>query len=251
MPCGTAAGGRPRSATWIAVAAVVSIGSAAMLACPPPAGALSRTVLSNEVTYTRWANTRHYASVRAFPSPTARRIAGLHFRTEDGLPEVYVVLASQLDSRGDRWYAIRLPMRPNGRIGWVRPEALGPLHLLHTRLIVDRHRLTATLYNFGRRIWFSRIGVGKWSTPTPAGRFWIREKFRVPGGGSFGPYAFGTSAYSNTLTDWFGGGVIGIHGTDQPGLIPGRPSHGCIRVPNPAILRLARLMPAGTPLLII
>jgi lipoprotein-anchoring transpeptidase ErfK/SrfK len=41
--------------------------------------------------------------------------------------------------------------------------------------------------------------------------------------------------------------VIGIHGTDQPWLIPGRPSHGCIRVPNPAIRRLARLMPIGTP----
>jgi lipoprotein-anchoring transpeptidase ErfK/SrfK len=41
--------------------------------------------------------------------------------------------------------------------------------------------------------------------------------------------------------------VIGIHGTNQPSLIPGRPSHGCIRVPNPAVHRLARLMPVGTP----
>ena len=48
-------------------------------------------------------------------------------------------------------------------------------------------------------------------------------------GGSYGPWAFGTSAYS-VLSDWPGGGVIGIHGTNQPHLIPGRPSHGCVRV---------------------
>jgi len=85
-------------------------------------------------------------------------------------------------------------------------------------------------------------------TPTPAGLFWIREKFSVSNpGGSYGPRAFGTSDYSR-LSDWPGGGVIGIHGTDEPGLIPGHPSHGCIRVPNSAVLRLYKLMPVGTPL---
>ena len=52
------------------------------------------------------------------------------------------------------------------------------------------------------------------------------------------------------LTDWPGGGVIGIHGTDQPGLIPGRPSHGCVRVRNGDVKRLYALTPIGTPLLI-
>jgi lipoprotein-anchoring transpeptidase ErfK/SrfK len=42
--------------------------------------------------------------------------------------------------------------------------------------------------------------------------------------------------------------VIGIHGTNEPGLIPGYPSHGCIRVPNRAVSRLYRLMPIGTPM---
>jgi lipoprotein-anchoring transpeptidase ErfK/SrfK len=83
--------------------------------------------------------------------------------------------------------------------------------------------------------------------PTPAGSFYVRELIRVPSpGGLYGPFAFGTSAYS-VLSDWPGGGVVGIHGTNEPALIPGRPSHGCIRVPNPQIRRLARLMPIGTP----
>jgi len=43
---------------------------------------------------------------------------------------------------------------------------------------------------------------------------------------------------------------VGIHGTNEPNLIPGRPSHGCIRMKNKDILHLNRLMKPGTPLLI-
>jgi len=118
-------------------------------------------------------------------------------------------------------------------------------------LKVNRATLRATLYRDGRTIWSSRVGVGKASTPTPAGRFWIRSRLRgLRGDPVYGPYAFGTGAYS-VLSDWPGGGVIGIHGTDQPQLIPGRPSHGCIRVPNAAVRRLWRLMPIGTPVAIL
>ena len=69
-------------------------------------------------------------------------------------------------------------------------------------------------------------------------------------GGVYGLWAFGTSAYS-VLSDWPGGGVVGIHGTNEPQRIPGRPSHGCVRVPNRAISRLARIMPVGTPVRIL
>jgi lipoprotein-anchoring transpeptidase ErfK/SrfK len=62
--------------------------------------------------------------------------------------------------------------------------------------------------------------------------------------------AFGTSARSSVLTDWPAGGYVGIHGTDEPDLLPGRVSHGCIRMRNADIVRLARLMPMGTPLTI-
>jgi lipoprotein-anchoring transpeptidase ErfK/SrfK len=89
--------------------------------------------------------------------------------------------------------------------------------------------------------------VGKSSTPTPGGHFWIREKFHVAGTTIYGPRALGTSAYAPTLSDWPGGGVVGLHGTNEPDLIPGRPSHGCIRLRNRDILTLYRLAPKGTP----
>jgi len=203
--------------------------------------------VSNERTSTRWAHPKRTAPIRRLPVPTARTIARVRKLTEDGLPEVYLVLRRWRSPYGQTWLNVRIPMRPNGRRGWVRATALGPLNLVRTRLLVDRGRLRATLYRSDRRIWRSRIGVGAPGTPTPAGRFWIRERLAVQDpNGIYGPWAFGTSAYS-ILSDWPGGGVVGIHGTNQPHLIPGRPSHGCIRVPNSRIRRLARLMPTGTP----
>jgi len=89
--------------------------------------------------------------------------------------------------------------------------------------------------------------VGKSSTPTPAGHFYIRERIKALQGNTiYGPYAFGTSDYS-TLSEWPGGGIVGIHGTNEPQLIPGRPSHGCIRLTNAKVTQLWRLMPLGTP----
>jgi hypothetical protein len=189
----------------------------------------------------------HRAPIRKRPAASSRRIAPVHSRTEDGFPEVYLVLRRLSVSEGRSWLKVRVPMRPNGRMGWVRASALGRLHLVRTRLVVDRRRQRATLFRSGRRVWRSDVGVGKPRTPTPAGDFWIRERIRVGNaGGTYGPWAFGTSAYSR-LSEWPGGGVIGIHGTNQPNLIPGRPSHGCIRVANGPIKRLVHRMPIGTP----
>ena len=68
------------------------------------------------------------------------------------------------------------------------------------------------------------------------------------GKGSFyGPLAYFTSATSDQLTDWPGGGLVGVHGTSQPGLLPGRVSHGCVRMKNADILKLEKLMDVGTP----
>ena len=41
--------------------------------------------------------------------------------------------------------------------------------------------------------------------------------------------------------------AIGVHGTNQPGLIGSAVSNGCIRLRNPAIRKLARKLPLGTP----
>lgn len=235
-------------AALVVLLAVLLLPAAAGAATAP--GAKDTTRLSNEWTFTRWAHPVRRTPIRWSPTPQARQITRLHYLTEDGFPEVYPVLRSWRDPKRHAWLEVRIPMRPNGRTGWVRRSALGPYFRVRTVLVVVRRKLRATLYKRGRPILRTPVGIGKPSTPTPAGRFWIREKFRTPDpAGLYGPAAFGSSDYS-VLSDWPGGGIIGIHGTSEPSLIPGRPSHGCIRVRNRAVRRLWRLMPIGTPLLI-
>jgi hypothetical protein len=228
-----------------AALAAVAVTGAAFAGAPANAAAAR---LSDEHKESRWAYANDLVLARTAPRFTAKKVARLRYRTEDGLPEIYLALESRIVG-GREWVRVRLPMRPNGRKGWVRRETLGPFHVVRTQLRINRTTLRATLYRRGRKVWSSRIGVGRPGMETPAGRFYIRE--RLTGFGAvYGPVAFGTSAYSR-LSDWPGGGVVGIHGTNQPGLIPGRPSHGCIRIPNPAVLRLARMLPLGTPVRVV
>ena len=214
-----------------------------------PAGAtgpLGEERLSDEHLLTRIGYPARIYKIRSGPGKRSRSVGRLRFYTEDRAPENYLVLRSRLDLKGKPWLNIRVPRRPNGSKGWVPAGALR-MRTVTTALEVDKRALKARLYENGVVVWTSSVGIGAPSTPTPSGRFWVRERLSNVGGNpAYGPLAFGTAAYSR-LSDWPGGGVIGIHGTNAPGLIPGRPSHGCVRVPNRKILELDRLMPVGTP----
>jgi hypothetical protein len=222
---------------------------AASASSQKPIAALSGRI-SNESTTTYWAYPTETADVHTRARAKSRVIDRLHFTTEDGFPEDYLVLAQVVYPR-ETWFEIRLPGRPNGRTGWVREQALGQLHINHYHLVVDERTLRLALYKRGHRIFWAPVGVGKPSTPTPTGHYWIREKFAVqPADPFYGPYAFGTADYS-TLSEWPHGGIVGIHGTNEPWLIPGRPSHGCIRMKDGDVSRLWRMLPVGTPLTIL
>jgi hypothetical protein len=208
-------------------------------------------LLSDESIVTRWAYPQRRALVRVSPVPTSTAITRLHLLTENGSPELYVALERHTDARGIIWIRVRIPGRPNGRSGWVPREALGAYHVVHTFLVIDRRKLRATLYRGERPIFRAPIGVGKRTTPTPGGHFWVREKLKDRDPGVYGPFALGTSAYAPRPTGWRGGDVVGLHGTNQPRLIPGRPSHGCVRFRNADITRLYRLVPSGTPVWIV
>jgi hypothetical protein len=232
----------------LSAAGAASVHAAAAPAPLPAASPPDAQPLSDERLETRWAYPQRRAVVYSRPSGRARQVTRLRLLTEDRFPELYVVLARWVDPQGNAWLRVRLPMRPNGRDGWVAATALSPMTLVHKMIDIDRRALRVRLFDHGKVVFTARIGVGKSATPTPAGHFYVREKFRVRGVPLYGTHAIGTSAYAPTLSEWPGGGVVGLHGTNQPGLIPGRPSHGCIRLKNRDIARLYRLTPRGTPI---
>jgi hypothetical protein len=219
----------------------------------PAAGqgaSVKRQVLSHPGFASTWAYLETPTNAYASPSSRAHVLGYLGLTTQDGTSELLFEQERVL-IKGAWWVQVRLPLRPAGQIGWVPQRVLGAPQVVHTYVVVSTENTTLTLYRNGKVIFTTRVGTGKASTPTPHGQFYIRDRLDGLGYGSiYGPLAFGTSALSNVETDWPGGGVIGIHGTDEPSLIPGHPSHGCIRVPNWEIEQLARLLPIGTPLTI-
>jgi lipoprotein-anchoring transpeptidase ErfK/SrfK len=197
-----------------------------------------------------WVTVRRDVSARAAPSSTAPLVARLASRTSDGTTNAVLMLGRARDDAGRLWLRARLPILPNGSTGWLPRSALGVYGVVHTQLVVDLQGLTATLLRDSRPVFQAPIGVGQAEWPTPTGEFYVRSKLTKYSSPFYGPLAFGTSARSPVLTDWPGGGFVGIHGTNAPELLPGRVSHGCIRLRNEDILELGRLMPVGTPMTI-
>jgi lipoprotein-anchoring transpeptidase ErfK/SrfK len=163
-----------------------------------------------------------------------------------GIPRVLLV-----HSLRRRWVRLYMPTRPDGRTGWVRRRAV---HLLRNpyRIVVRLRGHRLELWRSKRRVFRTGIVVGARATPTPRGLFYVTQLLKPPDpNGAYGLYSFGLSAHSRVLKTFAGGnGQVGIHGTNQPWLIGSSVSHGCIRVNNRAIRRLARVLPLGTPVLI-
>jgi lipoprotein-anchoring transpeptidase ErfK/SrfK len=188
--------------------------------------------------------------VRTAPRANASVVELLGTSTADGTSMIAEAIAETTVS-GRVWFQIHMPVLPNWRTGWVPQSALSELVPVRARLVVNTEQLRASLIEGSRTIFSAPIGVGKPSTPTPHGSFYVIDRLTdLAYGGEYGPLAFGTSAKSPVLTDWPGGGVVGIHGTNEPERVPGHPSHGCIRMSNANILRLARLLQVGTPVTI-
>ena len=185
--------------------------------------------------------------VGVFRAPGANRpFRILRSPTAVGSPLVFLVRR-----RVEGWVQVWLPTRPNGSAGWVHDRAVA-LALDPYRITVSLGRHRITLWKAGRAIIRQPAGVGRSVLPTPAGTYYIVELLKQPDpNGVYGPYAFGLSAYSNVLFSFGGGpGQIGLHGTNEPGLLGTSVSHGCIRVANALITRLARILPLGTPVAI-
>ncbi len=195
----------------------------------------------------RWAAVKRATIARSAPRRGARAVARVGGRTPEGTANIVLVLGRSRATRAGVWSRARLP---GGAVGWLPRRALGGYTVVRARLVIDRRRLRATLYRAGRLVFVARVAIGRASAPTPRGHFYVRDKLTRYRSAMYGPLAFGTSARAPGVTDWPAGGFVGIHGTSRADLVPGRVSHGCIRMRNPDIVRLGRLMTVGTPITI-
>jgi hypothetical protein len=187
----------------------------------------------------------------AFRSPGAGRIARFGLVNVNGVRTVFSARTVRLDGRcRPIWYRVQLPLRPNGITGWVAARDVERFEVA-TRVVVDLSERRVTVFRGTLRVLVADAAIGRPSTPTPTGRFYVNQRLLAADqDGAFGPGGVGISAFSPALTGWAQGGPIAIHGTNRPDLIGQAISHGCVRIENSALLRLLDIAPEGTPVVI-
>jgi lipoprotein-anchoring transpeptidase ErfK/SrfK len=160
-----------------------------------------------------------------------------------GEPRVFLV---QQEREG--WLQALLPMEPNGSQGWIRSRDVALTeHPFRIRVDLSVRRLT--VFDGDTILLREPVAIGQPSSPTPTGLFFTTVLVEPDDpSGPYGRYAYGLSGYSEVYEEFAGGnGQVAIHGTNAPSLIGQAVSHGCVRMENGAIARLARTVPLGTP----
>jgi lipoprotein-anchoring transpeptidase ErfK/SrfK len=185
-------------------------------------------------------------AARKTPNPHGSVIKVLKEFRPDFRPQEMFAVRKATGSDGKVWYRISISMRPNGTYGWIPADTVS-LTPTHSQIVVNLNSRTIDIYRFGKRKWHGKVAIGAPGRETPVGHFFVAARF-VPYHDSFlGVFAEETSAYSK-LTEWPGGGVVGIHGTSLPQLLGQAVSHGCVRVSNLTATKLKAFAPLGTPI---
>ncbi len=164
---------------------------------------------------------------------------------------VLPVVARATSPGGARWLRVMLPGRPNGMQGWITKRGT-VLTTTSWHLVVRTASRRVLAYRRGRLVRSFMAIVGKPSTPTPRGQFFVEETVLMPAGSAGAPFALALSARSDVLQEFEGGpGQIAIHGIENLGGTLGTAvSHGCIRLGTPAITWLSNRIGPGTPVTI-
>ena len=191
---------------------------------------------------------------RAFRSPRANSAVAATVpahRPITGVQTTLPVVGHAITGHGQHWLKVMLPGRPNSSTGWIKRSGTQKI-FTDWKIQINTGSRHVYVYLRGRLIRTFLAVVGKPSTPTPSGRFFVEESVIMPVSDPGGPYALALSARSNVLQQFGGGpGQIGIHGRDSLGGTLGQAeSHGCIRLATADITWLVSRIGPGTPVTI-
>jgi lipoprotein-anchoring transpeptidase ErfK/SrfK len=230
-------------AVLCALGAIPAAGAVSASASTPSAVASVTVVGAGPITWTQVA-------ARSQPSRSAPVLKTMTQFRPDYRARFVLALSELDDAKTGRpsWYRITIPGRPNGRTGWI-PAGSVSLKPVDRWLVVYRGSRKFEFYVNGTLRRTGRVAIGRKGMETPLGLFYVQAKFD-PTWPVLGAYAFETSGYSK-LSDWPGGGVVGVHGTNTPDLIGEAVSHGCVRLYNKDIQYLRSVMGVGTPIKIV
>jgi len=182
------------------------------------------------------------------PSKTLPNPWLLNNEADKQIPQVFLVERQ----RKDGWVKVLLAERPNGSTGWVHASDVqltpNPYHL---KVALGDHKIT--VFQGTTSTYQGPVAIGASDTPTPPGKYYTRVLIQAPDPNTvYGPFAYGLSAHSDTLTEYNGGDAeVGVHGNNDPSVLGKSITHGCIRMDNDQITKLSKVLPLGTPVEIV
>jgi lipoprotein-anchoring transpeptidase ErfK/SrfK len=181
------------------------------------------------------------------PNASAPVVSKFPAKTYYGLPTTLLVTKQQ-----PGWLQALLPIQPNGATGWVRDtDVTLSQTTMHVQVSLSSRYLV--LYDGASKVFDTGVGIGKDQTPTPLGVFYVTDPVDLTTrpNGAYGAYALGLSGFSDVLKSFDGGPPqIAVHGDTVAADVGQKVSNGCIRVPNQAIVEIAKRVPLGTPVIV-
>jgi lipoprotein-anchoring transpeptidase ErfK/SrfK len=226
----------------VCLAGVTSVSAVGAFASTP-----ARVQATQELVVLLTAHSAHRA-----PEPGSPQVSMVSAHTPiTGEQTTLPVISRSIGAGGVQWLHVMLPGRPDGLTGWISEQGTSPL-VTPWRIVVDLAARRVRVYDNGRMARSFQAVVGKPSTPTPTGAFFVEEVLQMAPAEPGGPFALALSARSNALHEFEGGpGQIAIHGRDNLGGTLGTAvSHGCIRIATASIDWLAVRVGPGTPVTI-
>jgi lipoprotein-anchoring transpeptidase ErfK/SrfK len=209
------------------------------IAVPPPPGV--SPISSSTVVYVNGPPT---IQVYAGPDPS-KPMTVLKGHNSIGQPEAFLVV----DASTPGWYQVLLPVAPNGTKGWVRA---GDVQVATTGsfLLVSLSRFALYHYENGRLMSSVRVAIGRPTTPTPTGLFYIWASQAVSSA-PYNPGIFALNGFTDKPVPGFLGASLGVHGWTDPSVIGTQASNGCVRVATADFRPLLDSLILGTPVEIV
>jgi lipoprotein-anchoring transpeptidase ErfK/SrfK len=233
------------AAVCVVAASIAPAGAAAGAATPAQrqAAPIARTQ--------RLAVLDHDTDARSRPAAGAASAGEVsEVRPITGERTVLPIVATR-EVHGTSWLQVLLPGRPNGHRGWIEAAAVSQTSTAWG-IVVDLARRRVSVYENGTLMRTFLAVVGKPSTPTPTGHFFVEETVPLGVDAAGAPFALALSARSDALARFEGGpGQIALHGVANIGGEPGTAvSHGCVRLQTAGIIWLGAHISPGVPVTI-
>lgn len=203
----------------------------------------TKTIQSNALSY---GYTSANLNLRQYASTTSKKITTIPKNSKITIYKSY-----------GNWYSVRY-----GKVwGYVNKNYVGNNTnilvnkgqnkglVLNRLIIVNTYYNKIYLYQNGKLTWSRSVASGKYSTPSPTGKFSVVNKIVNP------YYSKGNikgGSPSNPLgVRWLGiGGKYGLHGNNNESSIGKKVSNGCIRLHNYDIVDLYNRVSVGDKVII-